>query len=534
MAKRGRMKKKDIIALTVLFVVYLYLFTLPLQETSFPFGEGDAAHKFGLVDYMVVEDVITKDMPFFYAAWYAYLTPDDFYAPPNPLPFFIGPATVQAFTPGDRFSGTNFYFAFIAGFTVILAIYFLARKLFGFWVALLAGLFLIFPGKTVLAYIWGQRPHNLALSFVPMAMYCLYKYLDGYAKGEERKIYLILYGAFVGLGAAFHLQSVIPIGIFTVIYSAYILVKTRKFPYNIKTALICTVVVLLIVGPHLGGLLGQGHLQEEVGSGIKLQHVSHLFHWFKTEPGFQNREIYTYPSSNGGWWTLPLLLVGLGTLLLKRKKQDNLVLFFLITVYIGLHLHVFNLLSQGRVTRIAYIDAQVFALLIAIGLIRLPNLIGLKKQALNYARIGLVVIFIILLFNFNFRPTQASLSGAYPPIARMTPAQYEVTEWLRANIPEDSIVYSRGQLTYPKARWMHMLSHRSVEGYYQDTIEKLEEHIGGWPERNMPSHVMIDYSDYMLIRNQEAIISLQELEEQFKNETIVYDKNNIKVYEIES
>lgn len=528
------MERRDMFALSALFLVYLYLFTLPLQESNVPFGEGDAVHKFGLVDYMVVNDVIPKSVPFFYASWYAYLTPTDFYAPPNPLPFFIAPAAIQSFAGQDRFSGVNFYFAFIAGFTVILAVYFLARKLFGFWIALLSGMFLLFPGKTIRAYMWGQRPHHLALSFVPLAIYCLYKYLDGYTKGEEKKLYLMLYGAFVGLGAVFHLQSLIPIGIFTVVYSSYVMIKTKKFPYSLKSAAVCIVFILLILVPHLGGLLGQQHLKEEVGAGIKLQNVDHLFSWFKTPADFPNRDMYTYSSSNWGLWSLPFFLIGLLILLLRRKKADMVALFFLVAVYLGLHLDVLNLLSQGRITRIIYIDAQIFALLVGIGVIGLPGLIGLKKEARNYARIGLVVLFAVLLFSFSFRPTQQMLAQAYPPITRMTPAQYEAAEWLRANTPEDAVIWARGQLTYPKQKWMHMFSHRSIMGYYVDTLEKFGEYVKEWPERNTPSHALIDYSDYLLINNREALAALQSVEQQFANNTLVYDRNNIRVYELET
>jgi len=526
------MEKRDMIALTTLFLVYLYLFTLPLQETSVPFGEGDATHKFGLVDYMVINDIVPKKMPFFYASWYAYLTPTDFYAPPNTIPFFIAPATIQTLGGQDRFSGINFYFALIAGFTVILAVYFLGRKLFGFWIAVVAGMFLLIPGKTLRAYMWGQRPHHLALSFVPLAIYCLYKYLDGYSRGEEKKLYLMLYGAFVGLGAVFHLQSLIPIGIFTIVYSSYIMIKRRKFPYSLKSVGFCIVIILLILGPHLGGLLGQQHLKEELGSGVTIQNVGNLFSWFKTPLDFPNRDMYSYSSSNGGLWSLPFLLVGLLILGIRRKKADLVTLFFLIAVYIGFHLDVFNLLSQGRITRIIYIDSQIFALLIGVGVIGLPSLIGLKKEMKNYARIGLVVLFAILLFNFSLKPGAAILESAYPPIERITPAQYEAAEWLRANTPEDAVVWARGQITYPKQKWMHMFSHRSIKGYYEDTLDRFKVHVSEWPERNTPSHALFDYSDYVAINNKDAVAALQLVEQQLENETLVYDKNNIRVYEI--
>ena len=64
------MDKKDIIVITLLFLVAFIVWTAPLKGHKYPFGEGDAVHQFAIADWMATSDTAQREYPAYIAAWY--------------------------------------------------------------------------------------------------------------------------------------------------------------------------------------------------------------------------------------------------------------------------------------------------------------------------------------------------------------------------------------------------------------------------------------------------------------------------------
>jgi hypothetical protein len=542
------MDTKDIVALTILFLAGFYLYALPLAESQFPFGEGDAAHKYGLADWMYDADKAPRDMPFFYAVWYPQGA--DFYRPPNPAPYFINIVATRLAGGGDRFTAANLFLA-ISAYFAVFSVYFLMRKFYGFWTALLSSLLLLFPLNSVMAYLWGQRPHLIALAYAPLIFYCFHRYCSSILDNRPRPIYLIL-AALLSVGAAvMYLQVIGFIFVFFVLYIIVLMVQTRKLPLKLKHLLLPPVVFVLLAGPFIPDVLSQ----QQGKIHIQLQNLNHLFHWFKPEADVPNPFLYDYKTINGGWWTLPFLLLGIAFLLFRHRREDIVFLAWLAALYIMLHLDVFNLFDQGRTARLFLGTAQIFYAIAAFGFLAILSFISLGKQQKAVARYALVAVFIVLALVFNAPPAVSSIKEAYQPLMRMTPYQFEAAQWLENNIPDNSLVYMRGSLTYAKARWIHMFSHKPVMPGNSREVQTLEEEIRlfketednvkSFPSVSYISYLVFDYSDYSILRdnagnnqmlkqqaNQE-IENINKLESYLtRNATPIYDRNFIKVYKL--
>jgi hypothetical protein len=119
----------------------------------------------------------------------------------------------------------------------------------------------------------------------------------------------------------------------------------------------------------------------------------------------------------------------------------------------------------------------------------------------------------------------SSLKGAYPGISRLNPYQYELTDWLKNNIPEDENTYHMGSISTSKTRWLWMISNRHLRPSSDEDINSAYN----------ITHVIIDYSDFALIGDQNTLNKIQEWEKQnMANNSLIYDKTYIKVYKVEN
>jgi hypothetical protein len=524
------MEIKDIVALTILFLVSFYLYKIPLGESKFPFGEGDAVHKYGLADWMYSVDKAPSEMPFFYAVWYPYLYKDDFFRPANPLPYFIDIVSARIIGGGDRFTAPNIFLALTASSVASFSVYFLMRKLYSFWAAFLSGFILLFPLQSVMAYLWGQRPHLIALAYIPLILYCYYKYTDSVLEKKPKLLYLVL-TALLMSGLVKQLQMATVALAVIAVYTVVLLIRERKLPFRISHALVSLAIAVVVLAPFLRDVPIESQKQS-----LKLQYLGHLFYWFKPLPDLPNPSLYQYNQVHGGWWTLPFLVLGVLLLLFRRKKEDLVMLSWLAALYLVLHLYVINFVEQGRAARPIYGTAHIFYPIIVIGFLGLLSFIKMGHRQRSIARYVLVIVFIALAIVFNARPAFSTIKQAYPPALRMTPYQYEAAQWLEQNLPANALIYSSGSLTLPKMRWMHMFSHRASLGYNQE-FEDAEKLAESFPVTNHITHILLDYSDYALLGNSPELEGmknqLQEFERQYTtNATLLYDKDFIKVYEI--
>jgi hypothetical protein len=230
---------------------------------------------------------------------------------------------------------------------------------------------------------------------------------------------------------------------------------------------------------------------------------------------------------NGGYWTLPLLFIGLFFILIRRKRKDLLLFSFLLAIYFMIHLAI---LSVGRPERSLAASAHVFYPLIAIGLINIPFLLSfifkLNRTYKNYFKYIFIFLFIILVFSFNFNLAHSQLKDAYRGITRVTPTQYKVAEAIKeSSMPINANITNLGTLTMQKVRWLRYIAWRYIYPYQ-----------GSLNASPKPTYVMIDYSDLSLLQGipqyKKELDNLIEFEKNL-NRTLVYNRNNIRVYKLE-
>ena len=153
-----------------------------------------------------------------------------------------------------------------------------------------------------------------------------------------------------------------------------------------------------------------------------------------------------------------------------------------------------------------------------------------------YAKYLFSIAFILLLIFTQGAKAHDTLKNSYTGVMRITPAQYELASWVEENVAEHNMVNILGTITYPKYRWIQILSRRYMFQDYEYLIkgEKRTE-IEGWPEIVTPiEHIIFDYSDFVAMGDGQRITALQQKEQQVSlNATLVYDKNYIRVYEFD-
>ncbi|MBW2981190.1 glycosyltransferase family 39 protein [Candidatus Woesearchaeota archaeon] len=548
-------KIKDMVALTALFLLAFWLWTLPIQENPMPFGEHDAAYIFSYGDDMTYKDKsprIAGDSPtsidFWYAGYNKVLGPRALEYPP---PYMMGYSFAQIFG-GERIVPAYIFIA-ITCFIGMFSMYLLIRKLYGFEAALITSMAVLFSYRTILLYLWGQRHNITAFVYIPIAIYALYKYLDLFYKNKEKIVYLYIFTLLFLCTYLIHLSALVFLTPFAGVLAILMSIKHKQLPINKRNmkhyAALTVVLVVVILQFHL---IYSATTDTNIHIELGLKDFGSLFRWIKIpDNNFgMNPAFHNYKTSYIGHWTLPLLFVGVIVLFLKRKNEDLVIISSLAALYIMFHLPAFGLakFEDYRIGRFLIIEGYFFYTTMAIGLISIPSFLKIPKPWKKYLKIGLTFSFLAILIGTQGTQAYNSLKGAYPPILRITPAQYELTEWVQENIPVESAPHLRGTLTYPKKGFILVLSRRSMDKSDKEP-ENNEMVAEGIIKEGMivPKHlvngndwvipkdfVIFDYSDLILIGDQNKIQSLNEMEKRISNNTsLVYNKNNIKVYKFD-
>lgn len=485
------MNKKNIIFLVSLSIIAFALWSLPAKTSPYPYGEGDAAHQYGEADWRAIEDTAQREYPGFLARWYGALK-KDYYAPGNAAPFAINSAIIQTLS-GERFLPKTLFLVFIGVMPLIFAIYLLIRKLYDPETAFVSAFFMIFSVRDILAHLMGQRLIIFSLAYVPAVLYCYYKYTKSYLNQKEKKMYLFLSAILAATGALFHPQMLGIILTTVFFYTLWLIFKYRKIPFSIKWALITLILSLIILLPFISDWLAFQELTEPGKTHI--QEVGTLFKWFPHPTSL----IHSFDMV-GGWWLIILVVIGIILLLTNHQDRDILMLCWLTGLYCMLHLNIFGLYEQ-RLDRFLKGTAHVIYPICVIGFYHISNLFwGNEKNKIyfKYCLYGLLIIFMVFTQGVQ---AYNHLSTAYQPIMRMTDEQYEMSQWINNNLPEDAIIYTIGTMTYPKQRWMHMLSHRSFE------VNHPQEGDGIIYEN--ATHVLVDFSDLIKLNYKEGVTNLQ-------------------------
>ncbi|MFH1182168.1 MAG: DUF6541 family protein [Candidatus Woesearchaeota archaeon] len=527
------MDRKDIITLAVLFIAALFLWTMPFQQNRLPFGEGDSAWHFSIGDYMHSSDRAISRLPFYVGVWYynynSILGPFALeYPPANHMNY----AFMQFF--GDRFVSVLMIRA-ITSFLGVFATYFLIRKLYGFLPAAIASLALVFSLREQMIYLWGQQPTLSSFVIIPVLLYSFYKYATLLFEGKPSSTYLFITAALIASQYMLHIQGIIVSLLAMVVFFFFMIIRHKRLPISKNTALQIGIVVLALVVVMLP--FANIYLGAQSATAPSSKQPSRLLQWtVPSEPiSGSFPAAFVQFSSEYRFWMLPLILLGVFFLLFRREPKDLLMLAWLASIYITFHLDVILGADWlGRIARMGVAEPPLFFSLMAIGLFSIFSLIKIPSQPrilLKYA--VAIAVAVILVFTLG-AAAKENLSQAYGGIGRITPQQLELAEWLHSNTAENSMIYDLGTSSYPKIRWLLASSQRYINQYYGSFVNASYA-------KDSPSYFIFDYSDLQLLVNSQyrdqflpQLNQAQQAEQaMFANITPVYDKNNIRVYNVQ-
>ncbi len=517
----------EAIIITLLYLTCLYFWTLPIQKNPIPYGEVDAVSHYAVADYIYQSDRSITTLPYYIDKRYG---KDNLFKPHvlwYPPPFHTALAIAAVF--GGE-SNVPIYIAnAIFGSLIVLGVYFIMRKFFGFEAALISGFLLIFSMRDIMIYLWGQWPERMGFAYLPLILYCFYKYCSSYLHKEERPIYLYIMALLLAVNFFIH-----PMDFFhsigaLVLLGVFFLIKEKRLFFNIRYVFAAVVLFLLVVSVFPSQSMNVFiRLRSGKGDAVAVGDISRLFHWFKPQednPGVP-QSYFSYKAMIGPYWTMPLIFLGILFLLLRRNKKDLVMLAWLVSLYIMIHL---DFIGKGRVHRSLSGTAHIFYPLMILGLIYtvslIPKLMPTLRRYKSLLKYGLIIIFVIFMFMSAGVAANRSLKGAYSGILRINPYQYELAQWLRqGNVPEDAAIYHQGSIFLAKTRWIWFIGHRHLISSERHSVD----------EYNV-THVIMDYSDFALIGDQNTVNNLQEWEKQnLINNTLIYDKDYIRVYEFEN
>ncbi|MBI2140940.1 hypothetical protein HYU16_00800 [Candidatus Woesearchaeota archaeon] len=550
-------KVLTVAAVAALFIVSLYLWTLPFRENRLPFGEGDSAWHFAIGDEISSSDKATFRLPYYVGVWYygfnRILGPFALeYPPPNHVNYAL-----MQFFGGERFIPVFIYRA-VASFLGVFSVFFLLSRLFGVLPAFIAGLGLVFSFREQMIFLWGQQPTLVSLIIMPVVLYSWYSYLVSYyAAGErgERRVYLYLAFALLASQFMLHIQgflaSLLVLGIFTAVMAA----KFRKLPVsrsNLVPFAAALVAFSAVVAPFAPIYLGAPSDVPPVSSVERLMqwNIPHnLVSGSFPEPFVLFSHEYAFPVRL--FLFAGILLLIARAFLIRPNYRELMLVSWLAGLYIIFHLDVFGILDQGRVARMQVIEPALFFSLAALSVVWLPQTVSsiLKLgarfvPAANAAKYILAAVLVLALLGGGWSSTQARLKGAYGGLERITPLQAEFAAGVLHSLPEKAFIYdpvlpnvgsfSYTTWRYPKMRWMLAISQRYVGRDFPDEFpHKIAD----------PSevYVLFDYSDLALLASssdqgtkQLGLALANELQavelRLFNNSIPLYDGNNMRLY----
>lgn len=519
------------------YIFALYFWTLPFQDNQIPYGEFDAISHWELGDYISQKDRTFNTLPQFLDFSYG----DDNKFKPHtlwyPPPFHTDLAIISAFAR-DRMVPIYITNAIFAS-SILISIFFVIRKLYGFLPAILSAFVLIFSLRDIMPYLWGQWPERFAYAFVPLILYCFYMYYTTYSKEESKPIYLYVMSILLAINVLMHPLVFFHSVVGAVVLGIALFIKNRKIPFNWKHLGISLILFLILFAafPSQSGNVIVSFFQG--GEEGKSASLSRIFTWAPNPADFRGSvpEEYFSFSKMHGLWTLPFLLLGLLVLTIRRENRDIFLLAWLISLYLILHRDLI-----GKATflhRSLSASAHIFVPITVIGALSLTSLIKLPQLYKTISKYGVAALIIVLALVYNMPDAYSRLNNAYDsPIDRLNSAQIEVSEWLKQNTNEDQNISVIGPIPQvpqllQKVWWMSSYSHRTsqlFEGfltwkiYAENREEIVKQHL-------LNDYTVVDYSDIALLQDRSFVEKWQQFEQQnLQNHTLIYNKNNIKVY----
>ncbi len=529
--------KAGIFIAVYLFAIYMW--TLPFHDNKIPYGEFDAISHWELADFIAQEDRTFVYLPPFLDFSYG----DDNRYKPHTLwyhpQFHTDLAIISAFS-SDRMVPIFLTNAIFAS-AILISVFFVINRLFGFLPAILSLFILAFSMRDIMPYLWGQWPERFGYAFVPLILYSFYTYYNTYGKEKSRPIYLYIMGILLAIELMMHPLSFFHslVGIF--VLGIALLIKTRKLPLNWKHIGIALAMflILLAIFPYQTGNVIASFAQSSTPEEKKYAPITRLFQWSPNAGDFIGSVPESYFSFRemNGMWTLPFLLIGILVLAVRRENRDIFLLAWLISLYLVLHRDLI-----GKFTflhRSLSATAHIFVPITVVGALSLPSLIKMPSMHKDFLKYGIAVLVVGLAFVYNMPSAYSALNNAYSsPLLRLNDAQIEVSEWLKDSIAEDQNVSIIGPIPeiMQKVWWMASYSHRTnyyFEGFLTwKTFEKNREETVRYHLLN--DFIVFDYTDIALLDRSLAERWLAFEQQNFANHTLLYNRNNIRVYKYEA
>lgn len=501
-------KKNKVEILLVCFLLILILIFWGRYFSYIPFGDVDASPHFAMSDYQYVFDKVTvSELPLHIKNVYGFANDGKLWYPPH---FHLLAAVFQFF---DRFYGI-YTFYFLGSILFIFTYYLVWRKLFGWEFAFFAGLLSVFSIRDFIAFGWGLWPERVSFAFVPLILYCVYK--------NERN-YLLLLPLLVTTQFVMHPFGVVHSFIYVMLYYLFMLFKNGFKYFKVGWLFLSLIILLVLLSPFVGGPFSslKNYNQNLAGDSFRIQELDSLLHWYPENVPYaptlgQYRYVY------GSFIFIPLIILGLLFLLLKRSDAHLLLLTQVVGIYILMHLNVIGYTS--RIHRSMNAESHAVIPLIVVGFLLLYDFFKEKKWS-KYWKVGLAIIFVVfLVFNyydkfndFSDRITRSFITPSFEEI--------EATDWIMNNVPEDSYVRYVGVVVYKKVKWLSFLSHRT--GVYDDvSIDGSKSEFIG-----LEDYLFVDFRDLIYLQNKEGLEYLVNLTEIYGGK-LVYDYQGVKIYDL--
>ena len=550
-----KISKQEIAILIIIYLGMIYLWTLPFQQYKVPYGEGDAVIHFILADNMYITDKPTLKMPetnpvFAIEEGNLFMPGYLFYCPQ-----FHTNLAISEIVGGERIVPFYLYLALVCS-GVFFSVYLLLRKQFGAATAILASFLLIFSMRDRLTYLWGQWGTAITVLYVPLILYAYYRYTESIFENKEKLIYLYMTVILAAMQFLFHpLGTAIVLGMILV-YTALISIREKRIPINklnIKHFIIGIFLFFFIiclfaplqVPSHLGrvnrevAIGGANQTQyNPIKPGYDVGKFERIFKWYDFPEVFHGIPDFYFSFKNiyYGYWMLPLLVLGIIFLVLRRKRKDLLMLSMIITFYIITHMDLINVYLGPKMPRLFYIESDLFYPLIAIGITAIPLFIKMNEKTSKILKYALVIAAIVAVLLINAKPSYEHFKYAYNVPQRLVPAQFEAANWINDHLPRDAIVMYVGTPTYLHRAWINGVSARL--GVFDENYGSIDlNSIIPTKDKNInrTDYILMDYSVYMMMGSEQATGIISQLQEWEKNNTkgdTIYDKNGVKIYKV--
>jgi type III secretory pathway component EscS len=517
-------KYAETVIFVALYLTAIYLWTQPIQDNTMPYGEFDAISHIQVADYMSQSDKSLLYLPPYIDLRYwidnAYRPHTLWYHPP----FHTNFAVMQVL--GAERIVPIYLTNAIFSTAIIISVYFVMRRLFGFLPAVLSALLIIFSPRDFMPFLWGQWPERLAYAFIPLILYCCYMYYIAYSDNKDKPIYIYLTALFLAINMLIH-PLVFFHSIFgLVVLAIFLAIKEKKFPFNIKhiSISVMIIIVMLAISPLQTGnviIKFSKESSEQTDSDF-----SRIFKWSFEPERFEGSVPASYFSFKEmhGLWTMPFIVLGILFLAFRRERKDIFLLAWVVSLYLVLHRDFFG--SMIFLHRSLSASAHIFAPLTVIGMLSLSSIVKLPRNYNTYIKYALAIVFIFLAISINGKSAYPVLKNAYGGLSRLNSAQFEVCAWLMEHTELDENATIIAPLIFKRSRWMAAISQRPFSYFPAISLDDdlFVEHL-------TKDYFIVDYSDFILLNNENAIAQLQTFESSvLANYTRLYNKNNIRVY----